>query len=349
MAQAPVLLVGDIDRGGVFASLFGTLQLLSPEERGLVKGLIINKFRGDVSLLRPGLEMLETKTAKAVLGVIPYLHNISIAQEDSVYLEERKPNPIAGGPDVAVIHLPHISNYDDFDPLESAGCNVRYVTDSGEIANPDIIIIPGTKSTTYDLTYLRRQGIDKAIIRKRQEGVPVIGICGGYQMLGQVILDQKKVESEKVSVPGLGLLDNETVFNETKTTTQVKARVMANQGLFKGLEGSEVSGYEIHMGQTKESSSSPAFQIIQASSGETRYFDGCVSKDGLVFGTYLHGLFHNQDFTRAILQRVQRRSGSPMSPLNKQKKSDPYDELARQVRENLNMKEIYRLLSGEIK
>lgn len=347
MAQAPVLLVGDIDRGGVFASLLGTLQLLTQEDRKLINGLIINKFRGDISLLKPGLEILENKTGKPVLGVIPYYRNIGIAQEDSVYLEERKASLATGILDIAVIRLPHIANYDDFDPLEATGCKVRYVADLSTLGNPDIIILPGTKSTVNDLAHLRMNGMDQAIIQKSHGGTPVIGICGGYQMLGKMIYDPDRVESQEIMVPGLGLLDIETTFNKTKTTTQVKARVASNKGLFNGLQDMELSGYEIHMGQTRSASLTPAFRVIQTPGGETNYFDGSVSNDCLIFGSYLHGLFHNTAFTEAFTNWLQKRSHLPAGPMRVRAKGDPYDDLAELVRANIDISEVYRILRRE--
>jgi adenosylcobyric acid synthase len=194
MFKTPVLMVGDIDRGGVFASLVGTLELLDEEERELVKGLIINKFRGDVTLLESAIEYLEHRTGKPVLGVVPYFRDIRIAQEDSVYLDERPENAATGDLEIALIRLPHISNYDDFDPLEEEGCKVNYVRQRFELGNPHLIILPGTKSTVADLAYLRDSGLAAGIIARAKAGTPVIGICGGYQMLGQKILDPQKVE-----------------------------------------------------------------------------------------------------------------------------------------------------------
>ena len=250
MSGTPVLLVGDIDRGGVFASLVGTLELLDEDERRYVKGLIINKFRGDLELLQPGLEFLEKRTGKPVLGVVPYFRDIRIAQEDSVYLDERVENTASHDLDIAVIRLPHISNYDDFDPLEEAGCLVRYVAQRFELGNPHLIILPGTKSTVTDLQYLRQSGLASSILIKAKAGTPVVGICGGYQMLGQKILDPQGVESAEAEVSGLGLLDVVTTFAPEKSTRQVRARVLSDLGLLSGTKGQELEGYEIHMGQT---------------------------------------------------------------------------------------------------
>src|SRR4030042_1908276 len=187
IANSPILLVGDIDRGGVFPPLIGTLELLTRQERDLIKGFIINKFRGDLKLLKPGLDILEKRTGKPVLGVLPYLRDINIAQEDSVYLDERQTSSASGTVDVAVIHLPHISNYDDFDPLEEHSCTVRYVSNVLEMGNPDLLILPGTKSTIADLIQLQQQGLAQAIIHRAQAGIPVIGICGGAPKLAKGI------------------------------------------------------------------------------------------------------------------------------------------------------------------
>ncbi len=346
MVDAPVLLVGDIDRGGVFASIIGTLELLTKEERNLTKGFIINKFRGDLELLKPGLDLLQKHTGKSVLGVIPYFRGITIAQEDSVYLEERPTGSANGGVDVAIIRLPHISNYDDFDPLEEQGCTVRYVTNTSELGNPDLIILPGTKSTIADLIYLQQQGLAQAITHRAKSGIPVIGICGGYQMLGKSIDDPDKVESQQGSVTGLGLLDNQTIFNHDKTTTQVKARVVADDGLLKGLKGIEIAGYEIHMGQTRSHNYLPAFQVMETPQGKANYFDGAIGGNGWIFGTYIHGLFHNSNFTHTFLKSLRQLRGLPMAPTPSTNRQEQYDKLAELVRQNLDMSQVYKITLG---
>jgi adenosylcobyric acid synthase len=346
LAKAPVLLVGDIDRGGVFASIVGTLELLTEEERNLVKGLIINKFRGDLALLKPGLDFLEKKSGKPVLGVIPYFRGIRIAQEDSVYLEERPVGSAGRGVDIAIIRLPHISNYDDFDPLEELGGTVRYIVEPAELGNPDLIILPGTKSTVADLVYLQEHGMARAIIRRAKAGTPVIGICGGYQMLGQMINDPHKVESSESSIAGLGLLDIETTFGQVKTTTQIRARVVANKGLFEGLKGIEITGYEIHMGQTRSRNHPAAFKVVATPQGKASYFDGAASDDCLIFGSYIHGLFHNVNFTQALLNRLRQLRGLPVAAAVAINKDKQYDELARIVRENLNLRQVYKIALG---
>lgn len=345
MARAPVLLVGDIDRGGVFASLVGTLELLNGEERGLVRGLVINKFRGDVSLLEPGLAMLEQRTGKPVLGVIPYLKDLRIAREDSVYFDERKPGPDSGDLDIAVIHLPHISNFDDFDPLSESGCRLRYVTSLWELGTPDLIILPGTKSTINDLNLLRQKGLDRAVIAGNRNGIPVIGICGGYQMLGKMIYDPDGVESTVSTVPGLSLLNVSTTFQGIKTTSQVKGRLVAKVGMFEDMSGAAITGYEIHMGHTGTDGCQPVFQITRTPGDGTVHFDGAIDASGLVFGTYLHGLFHNREFTNRLLDFLRKRRHileitAPILP-----QIDPYDELADAVRDHLDMNKIYRILA----
>ena len=237
-AQASVLLVGDIDRGGVFAQLLGTLDLLSDRERDLVKGLVVNRFRGDPSLFSEGVDILERRSCKPVLGVVPYVSDLAIAQEDSVGLEERRvlsgPSiPRPGHIDIVVIRLPRISNFDDFDPLErEPGVRVRYVDSPASFGRPNLVILPGTKTTVNDLTAIRTNGLSGAIVAAASAGVPVIGICGGYQMLGRLIRDPLAVESKQPTVEGLGLLPVETVFAREKRTARVRGRVLARSGPF---------------------------------------------------------------------------------------------------------------------
>jgi len=349
MACAPVLLVGDIDRGGVFASLVGTLELLEEEERNYIKGFIINKFRGDLRLLQPGLELLEERTAKPVLGVVPYFRNIAIAQEDSVYLEERVENMPSADLDIAIIHLPHISNYDDFDPLEEEGCRVRYIADLCQLGTPDLIILPGTKSTISDLLYLWRSGLAENIIQQARDSTPVVGICGGYQMLGRSLHDPDAVESSEDGALGLGLLDVVTTFALEKSTTQVKARVVANRGLLEGMKGQELVGYEIHMGQAKNEGNKSAFHIFETPQGEVDYLDGTLNTQGTVLGTYLHGLFHNFGFRQTLLNSLRRRRGLPErwggTMIGREQQ---YNRLAELVRNSLDMAAIYKIVEKGI-
>ncbi len=349
ISRSPVLLVGDIDKGGVFASLVGTLELLDEDEREYVKGLIINKFRGDVTLIQSALEFLEKRTGKPVLGVVPYFRDIRIAQEDSVYLDERVQSTATADLDIAVVRLPHISNYDDFDPLEEEGCQVRYITQRFELGNPHLIILPGTKSTVNDLEYLRQAGLANSIQIKAKAGTPVVGICGGYQMLGQRILDPQRVESAETEVAGLELLDVVTDFAPEKSTRQVRARVLSDLGLLSETKGMELTGYEIHMGQSRRREKSDAFQIIETPQGAADYGDGMLNERGTVLGTYMHGLFHNDDFRQAFLNSLRRHWGLPEtaggSALEKEKH---YDRLAELVRHSLDIPEIYRIMEGQV-
>ena len=347
LAKAPVLLVGDIDRGGVFASLLGTLELLDKYEKKLVKGYIINKFRGDVNLLKPGLEFLEKRTGLPVLGVVPYFKDIRIAQEDSVYLDEREKATAAGDLQIALIRLPHISNYDDFDPLEQEGIAVSYITWPFEIGNPHLIIIPGTKSTVSDLAYLRGSGLAAAILERAKRGTPVLGICGGYQMLGKTILDPGSVESAEKEVPGLGLLDAITEFVPEKATTQVRAQVIADNGLLAGANGMEISGYEIHMGQTKIGEKTSPFRIIETPQGAAEYPDGAVNEPGTVIGTYLHGLLHNDNFRELFLNNLRRHWGLRENNGVNLDKEKGYDKLAELVRGNLDITQIYGMMAPD--
>ena len=269
-SQTPVLLVGDIDKGGVFASLVGTLELLDEEERHYVKGLIINKFRGDVSLLKPALDFTEKRTGLPVLGVIPWFKDIHIAQEDSVYLDERIPAENTGDLNITVIRLPHTANFDELDPLELEGMDISYITQRFEMTNPHLIIIPGTKNSTSDMHYLNTSGLGSIIKEKAKAGTPVFGICGGYQMLGKKILDPLKIEGDRPEVEGLGLLDTVTEFQAEKITRQVTGQGITDAGLLAGIKGQEVSGYEIHHGQTKVNEPSAAFHITSTAVGPTR-------------------------------------------------------------------------------
>jgi adenosylcobyric acid synthase len=349
MAKAPVLLVGDIDRGGVFASLVGTLELLTEEERNYIKGLIINKFRGDLHLLEPGLEFLEERTARPVLGVVPYIRDLRIAQEDSVYLDERADLQITDGLDIAVIRLPHISNYDDFDPLEDGDCRVRYVARCDELGRPHLIILPGTKSTINDLQYLWRSGLAEEIMRQAKTGTAVVGICGGYQMLGKTIVDAQRVESSTEESAGLGLLDVVTHFVPEKATRQVRARVSVNRGLLSMVEGQELSGYEIHMGQTQAGDALSSFQVFATPQGAADYRDGALNATGTILGTYIHGLFHNEGFKQGFLDSLRRYWQLPeretVIPVERKQQ---YDRLAQVVRQSLDTARIYRIVETGI-
>ncbi len=349
LAGAPVLLVGDIDRGGVFASLVGTLALLDDSERSRIKGFIINKFRGEVSLLQPGLDYLEKHTSRPVIGVIPYYRHIRIPEEDSINLGEGVISGQAGESlDIAIIHLPRLSNSTDFEPLQQEiGVRVRYVQTAEELGEPDAIILPGTKSTIADLEYLRRCGLAEMIVGQAKKGTPTVGVCGGFQIMGKEIKDPDGVESEKDSVPGLGLLDVVTAFKSEKTTRQVKARVLGNEGLLEGLGGEEVTGYEIHMGQTP-GSTRPLFRVTGNAEGQPEYIDGVAAPGGFIFGSYLHGLFDNANFRHAFLAKLRERKG--IEATAGQSTTDiqqQFDRLADVVRQNLNMALVYQICGLE--
>lgn len=331
--KAPVILVGDIERGGVFASLFGTVQLLPEDIRRLVKGLVINKFRGDPSILGSGLKSLEEMTGIPVLGVLPYLE-LAIPSEDSVSLSDKKDksknknDPV----EIAVIKLPRISNFTDFEPLESS-TRVKYVSLGDKLGKPDAVIIPGTKNTVSDLEDLKRAGMDKQILAL--EDTPILGICGGYQMLGKEIVDSG-IENTVGTIPGLGLIDAVTRFDlYEKKTVQVKKKVTGGGPILDAIRGQEISGYEIHMGVTEHS-------------GEFAFEDdGAVAGEGLVIGTYLHGIFENEIFRNAFLDYLYSRKklvrGKFAAP-----KGKGFDELSSVVEANLDMSKIWKMLELSI-
>jgi len=285
MAAAPVVLVGDIDLGGVFASLVGTVELLPPEERSYVKALLINKFRGDISLLDGGLEFVERKTGKKLLGVLPFIDDLRAPEEDSIPERKRKSRPALAEQQltIQVIHHPHISNSTDFDSLEKEpDVSLQFlnrVPDSEPLQ--DALILPGSKSTVSDLAYMRSSGCDMYIVRCRQARVSIVGICGGYQMLGSELLDPDGVESAVPRTKGLGLLDLTTSFEREKKVVQLRALDMESKH--------EIAGYEIHMGRTSgPDTGRPVFQIAEEMGSRVERFDGAKSEDGLVWGTYLH-------------------------------------------------------------
>ncbi len=337
IADSPVIIVGDIDRGGVFASLAGTMLLFDEEEKKRVKGFVINKFRGDVDLLTPGLKMLEDITNVDVLGVVPYM-KVDIDDEDS--LSERLTNTFEQKLiDIAVIKLPRISNFTDFNVFSmNDSVSLRYVSSTRELGNPDMIIIPGTKNTIDDLKWLRQSGLEARIIRFASEGNPVFGVCGGYQMLGETINDPDNVEGGG-SIRGLGLLKMDTTFYREKTTVQTKGIINETEGIFSPLSGIEVTGYEIHMGDTavREGKSLLTAQGKQ---------DGCVFNN--VAGSYIHGIFDNLNAADTIVQILADRKGIDLT--NKKQldmktyKEMQYDILADCVRKSLDMGKIYKIV-----
>lgn len=346
IAGCPVILVGDINAGGVFAWLVGTLELLTPSERRRVKGVVINKFRGDLNILKPGLDFLEKKIKRPVLGVVPYFHDINIPEEDSVAEEKYRLRQRGDGGDkinIEVIYLPHISNFTDFDPLEKEpGVDLRYIRRGGRIGDPDCLIIPGSKNTIDDLAYLRKTGLAQAIIDKAGAGMAIVGICGGYQMLGERICDPHNLESRRKSLSGLGLLPLETVILKNKLTHQVEADDLL-------FSTGRICGYEIHMGQTRVLSRlKPAFRISARSKRPQDIEDGASSADKRIWGTYIHGLFENDLFRKSFIGALKkkRRMQSPRENFGTylQLKDREYDKLAALVRSSLDMHKIYGLL-----
>lgn len=345
-ANAPVVLVGDIDKGGVFAWIVGTLELLTKEERKRIKGIVINKFRGDKRLLRPGIDFLEKKTGVKVLGVIPYFKDIKIAEEDSIPLEKRavginnqkiqKERQL----NIAVISLPHISNFTDFDALENEpGVRLRYVSCESELGNPDAIIIPGTKSTVTDLNYLKKTGLAERLIliAKSYSLTHLVGICGGYQMLGERINDRGATESARKSVKGLGILPIVTNFEKEKILSCVKAKDM--------VSGLKVTGYEIHHGRTRLlKKCKPIFRITERQGKKAKGLDGAISKDGRIWGTYLHGVFDEDNFRRNFLNKLRlKNEWPPLAMISGFNQDKEFDKLAGLVRENIDMDLLYKI------
>lgn len=335
MVNTPVLLAGDIDRGGVFAQLYGTIALLEEEERDMIKGLLINKFRGDKSILRPGLKMLEDKCSKPVFGVIPYI-NIDIDDEDSLS-ERLSTKRYTGIADIAVIKLPRISNFTDFNIFENfEGVSLRYVDNVYDLKEPDIIFIPGTKNTIKDLMWIRQNGIEAAIKKANSKGSVVFGICGGYQILGNSISDPYNME-EGGTARGMGLIGIDTVLGSEKKTVQASGRLGRVTGVFEELSGKEYNGYEIHIGMTGEGCQDGACQQINVSASQNN-----------VYGSYIHGLFDSGDIAYTMVKAVIGRKGADASTLNnfnyKEYKERQYNILADAIRDNVDMDKIYRCM-----
>lgn len=350
LADAPVLLVGDIDRGGVFASFVGTMELLDPDERARIAAFVVNKFRGDLALLTPGLSFLTERTGKPVLGVVPYLPHLRIVDEDSISLEDRasRRRPSCQELDIVVVRLPRISNYDDVEALEhEAGVVVRFVEQPEDVQGADLVILPGSKSTAADLAWLRASGIVGAIESRAREGKPVLGICGGCQMLGEAIDDPHGAESTETQVCGLGLLALRTRFEQEKITAQVLARVVHPSFLTNGETVQEdLHGYEIHMGMPEptHAQSSP-FEIRSRNGRMELRRDGAISSDGMVVGTMLHGLFENEVIRTRTLAFLRRHKGlrECAAPHSIPSKQAEYDRLAAVVREHIDCRLLWRL------
>lgn len=350
MADAPVLLVGDIDRGGVFASFVGTIELLREAERRRVKGFIINKFRGNAKLLDSGLSFLQDRTGIPTLGIVPYVSQLRIAEEDSLGLDDRTHVKSNGIIDIAIVRYPRISNYDDFDPLEhTLGVDVRYVESSGDIAEADLVILPGSKSTIADMQWLQASGIADVLKERHRLGQPILGICGGCQILSKHIVDEFATESKLKSVEALGMLDATVQFGTSKVTNNVTARLYENSDVFHSdTITSTVSGYEIHMGMLKRNSGcKPMFVVDRAAGAIESDHDGAVAENGTTVGTMLHGLFENESIRQSLIKTLKARKGLDSSmPLESLVSRDAeYDRLAKSLTESLDMKQI-RQISG---
>lgn len=343
MVDAPVLLVGDIDRGGVFAQIVGTIELLEEAEQKRIKGTIINKFRGDREILWPGLQMLEEKTGIPVSGVIPYFH-LDIDDEDSLTQRFDK-KPAAGLVDIAVIRLPRISNFTDFAPLECMEeVSLRYVGSAAEFGNPDAVLLPGSKNTIGDLLWLRQSGLEAKILQHGGAGKLVFGICGGYQMLGEIIHDPEGIE-QRGSVVGMALLPIGTTFLPEKTRTRVQGRFESVQGLLAGLSQVEVAGYEIHMGIT-ELPDQGLLTLTDEVTGGGPKPDGCSR--GNVYGCYVHGIFDRAEVTQVIVRALLKQKGYQDDAVwtvdMADYKETQYDQLADIIRNNIDMAAIYEMI-----
>ena len=346
LAQAPVLLVGDIDRGGVFAQLIGTVELLEEDERSLVKGLVINKFRGDKTILDPGVAMLEERAGIPVVGVAPYL-NIEVEDEDSL-TERFNGNQEVGLIDIAVVRIPRISNFTDFNPFERMpGVSLRYVQRVGDLKNPDMIILPGTKNTMEDLLWMRQNGMEAAILKAAASGTIIFGVCGGYQMLGETLSDPLGVEAGG-TIKGMSLLPMDTVFAGQKTRTRVNGAFEAVGGILKELSGVELEGYEIHMGvSTLKNGALPLTAITDTNSEESgQKADGAQFEN--IYGSYVHSIFDRELVAEKIVEAIGREKGidtEQMTGVDYQAfKESQYELLADSLRKHLDMEKIYQIL-----
>lgn len=330
MADAPVLLVGDIDRGGVFASLAGTMLLFDEEEKARVKGVVINKFRGDVTILEPGLRMLEDIIQVPVAGVVPYMQ-LDVDDEDSLTdrFSGRKGEALI---DIAVIRTPRISNFTDFNPFEYIeGVDVRYVGSANELGDPDMIMLPGTKNTMSDLLWLRQSGLEASILKFHAKNKPIFGICGGYQMLGQSLSDPAGVEYGG-DMAGIGLLPHSTVFEDQKVRTAATGILSEVDGIFAGLSGKEYQGYEIHMGVSGT--------------------DNNIINEGNVYGTYIHGVFDKEEIAKTIVTALLAAKGLDFSDVKafdiEAHKQRQYDILAEGLRKSLDMELLRKIVHLEV-
>jgi adenosylcobyric acid synthase len=354
MADAKCILVGDIDRGGIFASLLGSYALLTPAEKSRIVGFIVNKLRGDPRLFEEGVKILQDRSGVPVLGVVPYFQDISLPEEDSVALGKRMGKAgSAAVPEairVGVVRLPFISNYTDFDPFESdPRVELVYFEKPAEVFGCDAVIIPGSKNTIEDLDALRKTGMAEALSAFHKSGGVVVGLCGGYQMMGNVVRDPHGVESSIEVIPGLGLLDMETQMYTDKTTSQVRAGVIGESLPFAGRT-QVLTGYEIHMGRsTSGGKARPLFRIVERDGKPVDIEDGLAQPDGRAWGTYIHGIFDNDGFRGMFIEDIARRIGKVVSPVSdsfsfRVWKEEQYDRLAEFVGKHVDVE---RIVNGD--
>jgi adenosylcobyric acid synthase len=345
LADAPVLLVGDVDRGGVFAALVGTVALLDPEDRARISGFVINRFRGSRAILEPGLVALERRTGLPVLGVVPMLDAGLVAAEDSLDLEEASGDGTALL-DISVVRLPRLASFDDFEPLaREPGVRVAFTRSASRLREADLVILPGSKSTAADLAWVRATGLADAIVEAAAAGRPILGICGGFQMLGRALCDPHAIESPVAETPGLGLLPVVTTFAPGKTTVRARARVVAGEGFLGRARGVEVEGYEIHAGHSDVDGAAP-FAILGRRGVPENGPDGAMTPDGRIVGTYLHGLFGSAPLRRALLTDLAAARGLPADPAwgRPAPASERYDRLADAVERALDIAAVGRLV-----
>ncbi len=347
LANAPVLLVGDIDRGGVFAQLYGTVMLLPKEDQERIKGFVVNKFRGDKAILDPGLVMIEEKCNIPVLGVLPFTR-VDVDDEDGLSERMTHRNTV-GKVDIVVVRVPRISNFTDFNIFESFdGVSIRYVNKPVDLKNPDMIILPGTKNTMGDLKWLRESGMEAAILKLASSGTVIFGVCGGYQMLGESISDPVGAE-EGGEMRGMGLLPMETVFEPAKTRTRVNGKFGKVGGILSTLSGIEIEGYEIHMGVSKVRDGIFLTSIsgMEGSADADYHNDEGAFREN-VYGSYVHGIFDKEGVAVAVLSALAKRKGVELDDLNsfdyKEYKEKQYDILADMVRQNMDMDKVYRIM-----
>jgi adenosylcobyric acid synthase len=329
-AQADVLVVADIDRGGAFAALLGTWEWLAAEERALVRGFVLNKFRGDAALLAPGPALLEARTGVRVVGVVPYVSDLALPEEDAASLTERPSRHACV--EVAVVQLPHLANFDEFGAIASEpGVDLRYVSRPEELRAPDLVVLPGSKATVPDLLWLHERGLAGRIRWLAEQGTPVLGICAGYQMLGELVTDPDRVESEHTTAVGLSLLPMRTALGGAKRLVRTRGHGRGHQpGIWGALHGIAVEGYEIHVGRTSGDTSAPLFDL---DSGP----DGAVSADGMVAGTYVHGIFERPEPRHALLAALAGIRGFNRTP-RPEPDSDAYDALADVLAEAIDLR-----------